>query len=71
LVWYVGGNQPFARIDAQIECRAFELGGIDLGRPQTAGTTIRGDGEVVLVIDDEPTIRMLIGEVLQESGMMR
>jgi PAS domain S-box-containing protein len=27
-----------------------------------------GDGEVVLVIDDEPTIRMLISEVLAESG---
>ncbi len=27
-----------------------------------------GHGEVVLVIDDEPTIRMLIGEVLAESG---
>ena len=28
----------------------------------------RGDGEAVLVIDDEPTIRVLIGEVLQENG---
>ena len=27
-----------------------------------------GDGEVVLVIDDEPTIRMLIGEVLADLG---
>jgi signal transduction histidine kinase len=27
-----------------------------------------GDGEVVLVIDDEPTIRMLIAEVLEELG---
>jgi nitrogen-specific signal transduction histidine kinase/ActR/RegA family two-component response regulator len=27
-----------------------------------------GDGEVVLVIDDEPTIRMLIVEVLEEAG---
>ena len=27
-----------------------------------------GDGEVVLVIDDEPTIRMLIAEILAESG---
>jgi PAS domain S-box-containing protein len=26
------------------------------------------DGEVVLVVDDEPTIRMLVGEVLTESG---
>jgi PAS domain S-box-containing protein len=27
-----------------------------------------GDGEVVLVIDDEPTIRMLVAEVLAECG---
>ena len=27
-----------------------------------------GDGEVVMVIDDEPTIRMLIAEVLEEQG---
>jgi CheY-like chemotaxis protein len=27
-----------------------------------------GEGEVVLVIDDEPTIRMLISEVLEEHG---
>lgn len=27
-----------------------------------------GDGEVVLVIDDEPTIRMLLAEVLTEAG---
>lgn len=27
-----------------------------------------GEGEVVLVIDDEPTIRMLISGVLAESG---
>ncbi len=28
----------------------------------------RGEGEVVLVIDDDPTIRMLVAEVLAESG---
>ncbi len=27
-----------------------------------------GEGEVVLVIDDEPTIRMLIAEVLEDGG---
>lgn len=31
-------------------------------------SVVTGDGEVVLVIDDEPTIRMLIAEVLAESG---
>ena len=34
--------------------------------PKRAATV--GEGEVVLVIDDEPTIRMLIGELLAESG---
>jgi len=28
----------------------------------------RGDGETVVVIDDEPTVRMLIGEVLSDLG---
>ena len=31
-------------------------------------TPSRGSGEVVLVVDDEPSIRMLIGEVLEEAG---
>ncbi len=34
----------------------------------TATLNQGGDGEVVLVIDDEPTIRMLVAEVLAESG---
>ena len=34
---------------------------------KSAATASR-DGEVVLVIDDEPTIRMLIAEVLEEQG---
>jgi PAS domain S-box-containing protein len=28
----------------------------------------RGDGETVLVVDDEPTVRMLVNEVLEELG---
>jgi CheY-like chemotaxis protein len=28
----------------------------------------RGSGETVLIIDDEPTIRMLVAEILQENG---
>ena len=35
-------------------------------RPDAPGE--QGDGEVVLVIDDEPTIRMLITEVLRDAG---
>ncbi|WP_225421122.1 PAS domain-containing protein [Sphingomonas parva] len=31
-------------------------------------TDLSGDGEVVLVIDDEPTVRMLVGEVLADAG---
>lgn len=27
-----------------------------------------GEGEVVLVVDDEPTIRMLVSEILSDSG---
>jgi PAS domain S-box-containing protein len=32
------------------------------------GGAVQGDGEVVLIIDDEPTVRMLVGEVLGEFG---
>ena len=35
---------------------------------ETVEDNAHGEGEVVLVIDDEPTIRMLIAEVLAESG---
>jgi CheY-like chemotaxis protein len=34
----------------------------------TRGIESSGDGQVVLVIDDEPTIRMLIAEVLADAG---
>lgn len=30
--------------------------------------SLRSDGETVLVIDDEPTVRMLVGEVLADAG---
>jgi PAS domain S-box-containing protein len=32
------------------------------------GQLPRGEGETVLVIDDEPTVRMLVGEVLSDLG---
>ncbi|THD59754.1 PAS domain-containing protein [Phenylobacterium sp.] len=35
---------------------------------EPAAAVDRGDGETVLVIDDEPTVRMLIVEVLEENG---
>jgi PAS domain S-box-containing protein len=35
--------------------------------PDLPGTE-RGDGETVLVVDDEPTVRMLVNEVLEELG---
>jgi PAS domain S-box-containing protein len=37
---------------------------------QSAGAqkALRGDGETVLVVDDEPTVRMLATEVLEELG---
>ncbi len=36
--------------------------------PLAVGPKTSGAGKVVLVIDDEPLIRMLIGEVLAEAG---
>jgi PAS domain S-box-containing protein len=37
-------------------------------QPEEPAQTPRGDGETVLVIDDEPTVRMLISEVLADLG---
>jgi PAS domain S-box-containing protein len=42
--------------------------GIEEEATFTAPTIPAGEGEVVLVIDDEPTIRMLVAEILAESG---
>jgi CheY-like chemotaxis protein len=36
--------------------------------PAGAGTPQRGAGETVLVVDDEPSVRMLVKEVLEELG---
>lgn len=36
--------------------------------PTIAGTDASGDGEVVLLIDDEPAIRMVLTEVLTDAG---
>jgi len=45
------------------------LGEAEADDETAAGTAIdQGAGETVLVIDDEPTVRMLIVEVLQENG---
>jgi PAS domain S-box-containing protein len=35
---------------------------------RTTGIEPTGDGEIVLVIDDEPTVRMLIVDALEEAG---
>ena len=40
----------------------------DIETESEAAADPSGDGEVVLVIDDEPTIRMLIVEVLEQAG---
>ena len=37
-------------------------------RPSELSTAPRGDGETVLVVDDEPTVRMLVTEVLSDLG---
>ncbi|HYG26801.1 MAG TPA: ATP-binding protein [Caulobacteraceae bacterium] len=44
------------------------MGGVDAETIPEAEIPDVGAGERVLVIDDEPTVRMLIVEVLQESG---
>jgi PAS domain S-box-containing protein len=36
--------------------------------PASAATAPRGEGETVLVVDDEPTVRMLVSEVLSDLG---
>jgi PAS domain S-box-containing protein len=36
--------------------------------PEQAASPRARDGEVVLVVDDEPTVRMLVAEVLEELG---
>ena len=40
----------------------------DVGAPEAASASTSGHGETVLVIDDEPTVRMLMVEVLEEAG---
>ncbi|MET0240026.1 MAG: response regulator [Sphingobium sp.] len=39
-------------------------------RPENSAPVLAGEGEVVLVIDDEQTIRMLATEVLSDAGYM-
>ena len=44
------------------------VGEVQIDERETLTDTGHGDGQIVLVIDDEPTIRMLVVEVLEESG---
>jgi CheY-like chemotaxis protein len=45
------------------------LGALDAADPiELASPAAHGHGETVLVVDDEPTVRMLIKEVLLENG---
>jgi PAS domain S-box-containing protein len=43
------------------------IGEADADNTEISETTERGFGETVLVVDDEPTVRMLIAEVLSEN----
>jgi PAS domain S-box-containing protein len=43
-------------------------GDADIPQPTNKRVTGTGDGETVLIIDDEPSIRMLVVEVLEEAG---
>jgi PAS domain S-box-containing protein len=48
-----------------------DLGGTEeVGSIETAYVAQPGSGETVLVVDDEPTIRMLIRELLIENGLI-
>ena len=40
----------------------------DPDQPEDAAEAPRGEGETVLIVDDEPTVRMLISEVLADLG---
>jgi len=40
----------------------------DDGAPQDAGAPVAGAGETVLVVDDEPSVRMLVTDLLRELG---
>ncbi len=44
------------------------MGEIDAEAPRAAPVPELGSGETVLVIDDEPTVRMLMKDVLSEAG---
>ena len=44
------------------------IGALDAADPAEDQTIDRGDGETVLIIDDEPAIRMLVADVLGDSG---
>ncbi|TAY06943.1 PAS domain S-box protein (plasmid) [Rhizobium leguminosarum] len=44
------------------------LGSAEADEASITAAVDKGDGETVLVIDDEPTIRMLVVEVLEENG---
>ena len=44
------------------------VGSVDEELSEAAHVSETGSGEVVLVVDDEPTIRMLIEDVLSEAG---
>jgi CheY-like chemotaxis protein len=47
------------------------FGAVDCSEAPVAGAEAqRGHGETVLVVDDEPTVRMLVKEVLDELGYM-
>ena len=48
--------------------RDHAVAGSEAAQPTQTVVAGQGDGEVVLIVDDEPTIRMLIAEVLEECG---
>jgi PleD family two-component response regulator len=43
---------------------------MNVGKDDALPVTDSGSGETVLVIDDEPSIRMLMVEILEEAGYL-
>lgn len=59
--------RPLGRLSLRMS-RSRRLCGGAVSLSEAASALPRGEGESVLVIDDEPTVRMLVSEVLLDLG---
>ena len=75
---YEGNPQPsppstmtaFAPFKAVSIAPALWAERMNVGKDDALPVTDSGSGETVLVIDDEPSIRMLMVEILEEAGYL-